>query len=242
MRRVVRPDDTVFDIGANVGQFTFLLGHVVGREGSVHAFEPVPVTFEALRAAARRNPVPARLVLNDCALSDVASTVSLFVPGGDLTQASMTRHRTSSWSAGGATVRTCQGITADSLDDYVSRRGVGDVSFVKCDVEGAELLVLRGARSLLSRPAPPILLLEVYEEWTRDFGYAPRDLFEFLAKTAGYGFYHLDRAGLNWFGNWHDAVPGRFPEHLNFLCVVPDVHGDRLARALRDCGAALKAC
>jgi FkbM family methyltransferase len=242
MRRMIRCGDTVFDVGANVGQFTFLLGHIVGRAGSIHCFEPVPVTFRALCDAARKNPVPGSLVLNDCALSDATSTVSIFVPGGDLTQAAMMRHGTASWSTAGTSVEVCPGIRSDTLDNYVSERGVGYISFIKCDVEGAELLVLRGARNILSRPVPPILLLEVYGEWTRDFGYDPRDLFEFLAKTAGYRFYHLSSRGLNRLENWNGAVPGTFPNYLNFLCVVPDVHRDQLTRVLNDCATTPREC
>ncbi len=232
LRRVVRRGDTVLDIGANVGQFTFPLCHMVGREGAVHAFEPVPATFLALSEAARRSRVPGALYLNNCAVSDREGITSMLVPSGDVTQASLARHALASWSDGlEDNVVVHAGVPSRTLDGYLEEKSVGRVAVVKCDVEGAELLVLRGASRLLSTSNRPILLLEVFEGWTRDFGYSPQELFAFLSDTAGYVFYHLGQAGLRPV-HWKQEVPARFPDHLNFLCVVPDIHGARLSCVL----------
>jgi hypothetical protein len=72
-----------------------------------------------------------------------------------------------------------------TIDDYVGDNQVSSISFIKCDVEAAELLVLKGAETVLRSSRPPVLQLEVFESWTRDFGYHPRDLFEFLKKEGG---------------------------------------------------------
>jgi FkbM family methyltransferase len=47
--RLTQPGDTAFDVGANMGYFTSLLAHRVGRPGRVLAFEPHPVTFPLLK-------------------------------------------------------------------------------------------------------------------------------------------------------------------------------------------------
>lgn len=52
-RAILRPGDTVLDVGANAGQFTFVFSTLVGKSGSVHAFEPVGETFARLEAARR---------------------------------------------------------------------------------------------------------------------------------------------------------------------------------------------
>ena len=47
-RKLISKGDTVFDIGANVGQFTILFSVLVGERGSVHAFEPVDQAYSKL--------------------------------------------------------------------------------------------------------------------------------------------------------------------------------------------------
>jgi hypothetical protein len=66
------------------------------------------------------------------------------------------------------------------LDDYLERQGITHVDFVKMDVEGAELEVLRGATSLLSRKPRPVWMMEVQDIRTEAFGYSAKDIVEFL--------------------------------------------------------------
>jgi hypothetical protein len=61
------------------------------------------------------------------------------------------------------------------------------VDFIKCDVEGAELLALRGAAQTLHR-WHPTLCLEVWGQWTRAFDYTPADLISFL-QGSGYDLF-----------------------------------------------------
>tara|TARA_B110000438_G_C15641804_1_gene575650 strand:+ start:32 stop:547 length:516 start_codon:yes stop_codon:yes gene_type:complete len=46
--REIKHDYTVFDLGANIGYFTYLYSKLVGERGCVHAFEPVPLTYKKL--------------------------------------------------------------------------------------------------------------------------------------------------------------------------------------------------
>jgi hypothetical protein len=114
-----------------------------------------------------------------------------------------------------------------TLDQYTSYHNIGSIELLKCDVEGGELMVLKGARSLLTSNYPPMLFLEVWPGWTVDFGYSPVDLFTFLRDQAGYEFYHLNSTGLVQVTGNEDPWPGVAPHFLNFLCVVPKVHGAR---------------
>ena len=65
------------------------------------------------------------------------------------------------------------------LDDYAATQSSNVVDFIKCDAEGAELLVLKGAMTILQR-WQPLLSLEVAEFWITDFGYCAADLANFL--------------------------------------------------------------
>jgi len=66
------------------------------------------------------------------------------------------------------------------LDEYLRRKGIERVDFIKMDVEGAELEVLRGAAFLLSRKPRPVWMVEVQDIRTEAFGYSAKDIVEFL--------------------------------------------------------------
>jgi FkbM family methyltransferase len=76
------------------------------------------------------------------------------------------------------------------LDDVLEELGVARVDFVKLDVEGAELSVLRGARRLLGGEMRPAILAEVQDVRTAPWGFAAREIVRFLA-DAGYGWFAL---------------------------------------------------
>ena len=81
-KRIVRPGDVVFDIGANFGWFTTLFARWVGPSGRVHGFEPVPFIHELAAETVKLNGMESRVQLNRLALgrSDGELTVHTF-PG-----------------------------------------------------------------------------------------------------------------------------------------------------------------
>jgi FkbM family methyltransferase len=187
LRDFVKAGDCVLDIGANVGAYTVRLARLVGAEGVVHAFEPVPETFEILQhvvhALLLRNVVP-----HSCAVSDRDGTSAMAIPTE--TAGVKNRYLAHLVSAkgdqrDGVPVET---VTLDSL----RQGGIRRVSFIKCDVEGAELSVLRGARGLLEWDRPA-LLCEICEHGRR-FGVEPQDAFDFLHALGYRGSFHREGA------------------------------------------------
>ena len=88
--RLVREGDVVFDVGANLGLYTLLFSHRTGRTGQVHAFEPAPPTFQALLCNLDREGRFRNVVANGVAVGAAAGTASLYLPGDDHGQASLT--------------------------------------------------------------------------------------------------------------------------------------------------------
>jgi hypothetical protein len=80
------------------------------------------------------------------------------------------------------------------VDDELQRLGVRQVDFVKLDVEGAELGVLRGASELLKGRQRPAILVEVQDLRTEPWGYAARDIVRYLAER-DYRLFALDADG-----------------------------------------------
>jgi FkbM family methyltransferase len=179
----ISPTDVVFDIGAHRGYFTQLYSLLVGRHGRVFAFEPVPPTFRVLQERMSKRPLIWNVEVINIALGDTTGTAVMHLPGEDDGQASLRPHRgVGSWQNAALPTRfPCRQVR---LDDFVADRRITRFDFLKCDVEGAELLVLQGATDTLKR-FQPVLYLEVSPDWTTDFGYHPTAIVEFL-RPLGY--------------------------------------------------------
>jgi hypothetical protein len=66
------------------------------------------------------------------------------------------------------------------------------VNFVKVDIEGAEMMFLKGAEKLFAQKRPPIWLMEMALQQTSNFGYLPNDLIQFMGQRADYDFFKVD--------------------------------------------------
>jgi FkbM family methyltransferase len=185
---VLRKGDVVIDAGANVGYFTMLFSDLVGASGWVHAFEPVPATFSVLSRNLQRFPYYKNVSLNCAALGDANKRTKIFLPNGDHGQAALVYHRDGSWR--NAQVAPID-IEMTRLDRYA--QGLDKINLLKCDVEGAELLVLRGAESSLRRFRPKVFL-EVDDRWTSSFGWSPKDVIGFL-RSVGYKHFYCIEPG-----------------------------------------------
>ncbi|MEI6234056.1 MAG: FkbM family methyltransferase [Planctomycetota bacterium] len=221
----IRQGDVVFDVGANRGIHTVLLSHLAGASGSVHAFEPVPTTFELLgnNLAAKKRFDNVRL--NNCALGDKAGMITIHMPDGDDGQASIAKHNSGSWKDA-KTIKTFE-CSVTTMDAYVATLAKPP-DFIKCDVEGAELLALRGGRDTLGRHAP-MLFLEVCKEWTRNFGYAPLDVLNYV-RPFGYDlFYLVDDDGIRRIDKPDESLLEKnLVGSVDVLCASTKLHRVRL--------------
>jgi FkbM family methyltransferase len=181
----VRRGDVVLDVGANVGTHTVFLSHLVGQNGMVIAVEPVPRSFEQLQETIRRrarfpNVLPLRLAFGETTSNGAEAVMR--VPGNDFTQASLREQTVGSWERREAVRRYTVSLT--TLDEQVRANSITRLDFVKIDVEGGELGVLRGGVEALTR-FRPFLYCEVYERWSSSFGYSSAELLSFI-RSLGY--------------------------------------------------------
>ena len=185
MHRVVKSGEVAFDIGAHFGEHTVLLSELVGPGGRVCAFEANPERIPALERTIR---ALSNASVYPYALSDRAGTSTLFVP--DLHSCASL----SDWTEG-KTGPTRQ-VTCEQrrLDDLIAEQKLPRPDFLKCDVEGAELLVFRGAVDVLNRPDAPIILFERNRKATRAFGFTVSAPAEFLVQLSRpeYALYQIE--------------------------------------------------
>jgi len=184
-REFLAVGDTCFDIGANYGWYTTLFYSVVKDQGQVHSFEPVPVTFAELTRNHALMGSPANVKINNLALGDSPGTITLnFFEGEPTGHASI--------ATKGATPSDSFECPIITLDSYLKDNSISKVDFVKVDIEGAELMMLNGAKTLFKGEKLPIILMEMALAQSSNFGYLPNDLIEFIGAQGEYDFYKVN--------------------------------------------------
>jgi FkbM family methyltransferase len=180
---LVGPGAIAFDIGANYGQYVRVLAPLVGAYGAVHAFEPSAITLSGLRLMARllrwRN-----VQFHALALANEIGNRQLHIPVKDSGHLGIGLAHLATGQAGPGIRETVQVTT---LDRFVEEHGIRRCDLIKCDVEGAELLVLQGGRRTLER-LRPTLILEVKAAQLARFGNSVGEL-ETLLRELNYDFY-----------------------------------------------------
>ncbi len=152
----LRPGMNAVDIGAHKAAYTYWLSKSVGKTGQVFAYEPVPILANYLQQYAEscRNR---NIRVCPVALSDQVGEARLKIPRSDYCWSTLQYQASEvdSPQAGFSYVR----VRMDTLDDHLdSIRAKRPIGFVKCDVEGHELSVLRGAQRTLRQDRPSLLL------------------------------------------------------------------------------------
>lgn len=187
-RRLLKPGDTALDIGANIGAHTMHLARCVSPTGKVIAFEPTAYAYNKLRQNIALNPMLAGLIQAE----------QIMLDNSDGTQ--MKPQLYSSWQIhdmaasnhpkhGGRLMDTT-GAHNQTLDSYIAGHKIGTVSLIKMDVDGHECQVLHGARELLQRDKP-VLLMELMPYGLEEVGASLDELLELLS-AHGYSLYNLD--------------------------------------------------
>jgi FkbM family methyltransferase len=185
MRSVVRAGEVAFDVGAHFGEHTVLLSELVGKGGRVCAFEANPERIPALRCTIR---ALGNATVYPYALADRAAKSMLFVP--ELHSCASL----SDWTGGAAGPTRRVPCEQRRLDDLVAQEKLPVPDFLKCDVEGAELLVFRGAVEVLNRPHAPVILFERNRKAAEAFKCPVSAASEFLVDLPqpGYTLYQIE--------------------------------------------------
>lgn len=229
--RLLRPGDVVLDIGAHRGAYTSLFAGAVGSRGAVHAFEPVPGTFARLQKRIARLRRGDAVHLVPAAVGRAEGRGLMHVPAVYDGYASLRRQSDGPW-AHAASVDTvpCPVIT---IDRYARDTSLAFVSFMKIDIEGAELEALAGAAATIAAHRP-LIFLEVSHAWMKPFSAAPMDAVLFLAARGYDRFIIFSPRAQRLHNPAAELLEGRLPLSANLLCAVSHLHADRLAAAQLD--------
>lgn len=173
----VSTGQTCLDIGAHRGAFTYWMQRKVGPNGRVIAFEPQPELARYL-ADVKQSFGLQNVEVVHAALSSSAGECQLYRP-----TSAPTPSATVELSAGLDCSLTVPMVT---LDEYLCDASVRPIAFIKCDVEGHELDVFRGAESVLIEDRP-VLLFEC--EQRHRGASSIDDVFDYLTSLGYVGHY-----------------------------------------------------
>lgn len=185
-RRVLRPGDNVVDGGANYGYWSLVASTLVGKAGTVHAFEPVPSTFANLQANLRASEAE-HVRAYRMALSDQAGKCAMHLTENDFVGGWSSLRQLGVGKSQGS-VEAESGMLGELLNDIPLR-------LIKLDVEGGELAALRGALPILSGETRPVVTFEWNRTTAAAFGYTPEAIGEFLG-TLDYTLFLASPQGL----------------------------------------------
>ena len=179
--RLIRPTDVVFDVGANLGLHTLTFSRLAKH---VVAFEPNPSLTPNLRKTLTNIK---NATLCDVCLTSENGMVQFHISEWDHMLSSL-----SNWS--GQPTRTIE-VPGCSLDSLLSNGSIPKPDVLKVDVEGAELMVFRGAAKLLSQTdSPRAIIFEELNSSSRKLGIADGEAADFL-KAKGYALYLITDEG-----------------------------------------------
>ena len=154
---LILPGSIVVDVGCNYGVYTFWLAQRVGAAGKVIAIDALQRYTSYLEAATQQLPLPQVRVIHS-ALSDEPGLREIAIPlraGAEVPSRATLRALRDDHGS--------ESVPCARLDDLLAP-DEHPVAFVKCDVEGHELPVLRGATKTLQRDCP-ILLVEIEQRY-----------------------------------------------------------------------------
>ena len=197
LRKIIKPGDTCWDIGANIGFYTCLLATKVGDNGRVVAFEPASRTYGYLKENVSLNQFTNVTVVNK-GLGDKQEQRHLYYSEARLAE-------------GTASLKYAEGrtaserVTLDTIDNLF--RELSAPNFVKIDVEGYQLEVLKGAEYYLKTHAP-LLIAEL-----KDVGETNREAFteiEDYVTDLGYRLYEIRKHSIRRCNRLSDTTQRNF--------------------------------
>jgi len=182
--RLVKPNSCILDIGANIGWYALNIAKQ-NPNAKIYAFEPIKYTYLALEKNIKLNNLTNIKSFNFCFSSEEKTLEFYFYPEG----------------SGSASLANLSGrpdiekITRDVkvIDKFSTTLNLPKIDFIKCDVERAELFVLKGALTLLGKDKS-VVFTEMLRKWAAKFNYHPNEIIE-LFRELGYKCFTANKKG-----------------------------------------------
>ena len=183
-RKNIRPGDVCIDVGGNIGYYALNFSKACsGKGGKVFVFEPIERNALVIKLSAQRNGLE-NIEVIESAVSNSKRECSLETPDGDSGYAYISFSKDSERKS----------VSCTTIDDFVGSRDLKRIAVLKVDVEGAEHLVLLGAKNLLSdnRARPGIIMVELVDEFLSRYGSSIDEVMKYMVSFGYKPFFASD--------------------------------------------------
>jgi FkbM family methyltransferase len=180
----------VLDVGANIGYTASVFAAAIQPPAKVYAFEPDQVSFATLAEIIRRKDLGASVEIFKMAVGAGEGTLEFW--HNDEHSAD---HRvvTAEFNSAALDRLKITTVPATTVDLFVASRSLGNVAFIKIDVQGYELAVCEGMKQTLEKFPQLCVAFEYAPDGMRELGFDPAALLQFF-RDAGYQLYFLTRS------------------------------------------------
>ena len=146
IKKLINPGNVIFDIGANFGYYSITLANSLRGNCVVYAFEPFRPNYERLLMNIKLNQLDKCIYPFQIGISDTEGEADLItIPGNS-----------------GGTYINPNSLSRDvklvTIDSFCHKHNINKIDFMKIDVEGYELRVLKGAKKVISETKPIIFI------------------------------------------------------------------------------------
>lgn len=213
--KLIEDEYNILDIGANYGWYAM---HIAKDKPNayVYSFEPLPDTFYFLNENIRLNGLTNIKTFN-FGFSDTQGSFDFYFDPELSVNASLAN------VSANAEIKKIS-CRVDVLDKFVKVQNIC-VDFIKCDVEGAELLVFKGGIDMLKKDCP-IIFTEMLRKWTAKFDYHPNDIISFF-NGLGYSCFITKEGQLKSFENVDEGTT-----ETNYFFLHKQKHASQISKFL----------
>jgi len=198
LKYFVTKNDHVIDLGANYAYYLERLSKIVGENGKVFGFEPVPFTFEVCQMIVKKLKLK-NVDLFQYAANDQNTNLQFRIPKVDFGAISAGQsHRADRnndlkgkedyYSFYNEEIINCEG---KKIDDLLFQ-DLKKLSFIKIDIEGAELFALRGMIKII-KSFTPIILIEIQPFFLKGYNITETEIISYIIDELDYEIYFYDQ-------------------------------------------------
>lgn len=186
----------IFDVGANVGKYTKELLNNFNDNCIIHSFEPVKKTYQKLS----ENNFAKNVILHNFAFSSAEGSSKIYTNSETSGLASLSKRRLDHFNIH---MDIEENIKLKTIDSFCLENGINNIFFLKMDVEGHELEVLKGAKNMLNNNSIEHLQFEFggcnidSRTFFQDFWYLLKDK---------YHIYRIVKDGLYEISNYKETL------------------------------------
>lgn len=179
LKKIIKPGDSILDIGSNIGFYAKILSSFTGKTGKVYCFEPDSTNFKYLK----KNTLGINnIVLFNKAVSDKADTLKVYK-----SKLLNVDHRTYPVN----NYDSVEEIESVSIDTLLKDNTIPKVDVIKIDIQGYELTAFNGMKQLLSTTSHLKIIAEYWPHGFKRAGTSAIEFYNFF-DVLGYKFYLID--------------------------------------------------